>query len=126
MLIALLEPMAFSMLKAKHMLKYSAKTKAYKFVVWIAKRSFLSQTTFSCMSSALVMPPRFPMHSRVHSAFIGAQMVLLSLASKDHLKQTWLSASYPVLILGIATVKIIINSDLIWKPFLTHTQNLAI
>lgn len=60
---------------------------------------------------------------------LGHRWGSLSLASKEHveiLKQAWLPASHPVLIVYIATVKISVTFDLIWKPFLTCTQNLAI
>lgn len=59
---------------------------------------------------------------------LGPRWCSLSLASKEYaqiLKQTWLSASYPVLTLCIATVKITVTFDLIWKSSLIHTQDLA-
>lgn len=43
--------------------------------------------------------------------------MVLSLVSKEHasiLKQTWLSVSYPVLTLCIATIKVTVTFDLTW------------
>lgn len=45
-LIVLLEPMAFSMLKAKHMFMYSAKTKASKSVVRMQSEAFYPKPHF--------------------------------------------------------------------------------